>query len=120
MYTTKISGDIHQGDIIAIANGNDFCIGIYYGQGRGGTVQYFSPINVVRSREWWEKAQEDLMYEESGKPWKLTRIWKHYVNAPRDTRIMKLNRENIVEKETEENILKAKEILSEFNIPVNY
>ena len=123
MYTVKQGGDIHRGDLVAISNSNDFCIGIYFGQGRGGTFQYFSPVNVVSSREWWENAQKDKvsnMYTESGKPWKLTRIWKHYVNTPRDTRIIKLNRDNITDQETIENIIKAKEILQEFNITVNY
>jgi hypothetical protein len=120
MYTVKHGGDIHRGDLVAISNSNDFCIGIYFGQGRGGTVQYFSPINVVRSKEYWEKAQGDPMYSENGKLWKLTRIWKHYVNTPRDTRILKLNKENITDQKEIENILKAKEILKEFNIEVNY
>ena len=123
MYTVKHGGDIHRGDLVAISNSNDFCIGIYFGQGRGCTVQYFSPINVVNSRKWWEEAQKDKvsnMYSESGKPWKLTRVWKHYVNTPRDTRILKLNRENITDQQEIENIIKAKEILKEFNIEVNY
>jgi hypothetical protein len=120
MYTVKHGGDIHKGDLVAVCNGNDFCIGIYYGQGRGGTFQYFSPVNVVSSREWWEKANTDPMYSDHNKPWKLTRIWKHYVNTPRDTRVIKLNRDNITDQKEIENIIKAKEILQEFNIPVNY
>jgi len=120
MYKVKQGGDIHRGDLVAISNSNDFCIGIYFGQGRGGTFQYFSPVNVVSSREWWEKANTDPTYTDHNKPWKLTRIWKHHVNTPRDTRIIKLNRENITDQETIENIIKAKEILQEFNITVNY
>ena len=123
MYTVKQGGDIHKGDLVAVCHTNDFVIGIYFGQGRGGTFQYFTPNGVVRSKEWWENAQKNKvsnMYTESGKPWKLTRIWKSYVNAPRDTRILKLNRENITDQQTIENIIKAKEILKEFNITVNY
>jgi hypothetical protein len=120
MYTVKHGGDIHRGDLVAISNGNYFCIGIYYGQGQGGTVQYFSPINVVNSRQWWEKSQKDGAYADNNKPWKLTRIWKHYINTPSDTRILKLNRDNITDKQEIENILEAKEILKEFNIEVNY
>jgi hypothetical protein len=123
MYTVKQGGDIHRGDLVAISNSNDFTVGIYFGQGRGGTFQYYTPHGVVSSRNWWEEAQKDKvskMYTESGKPWKLTRIWKHYVNTPRDTRILKLNRDNITDQETIENIIKAKEILQEFNITVNY
>ena len=123
MYTVIHGGDIHRGDLIAVANGNDFSIGIYFGRGLGGTVQYFTPNGVVSSKEWWEEAQKDKvskMYTESGKPWKLTRIWKSFINTPRDTRILKLNRENITDQGTIEHILKAKEILQEFNITVNY
>jgi len=123
MYTVKQGGDIHRGDLVAVANGNDFTVGIYFGQGRGGTFQYFTPHGVVSSKDWWENAQKDKvsnMYIESGKPWKLTRIWKHFINTPRDTRILKLNRENITDRQTIEDIEKAKEILQEFNITVNY
>jgi hypothetical protein len=54
------------------------------------------------------------------KPFKVTNIWKSYVNTPRDTRILKLNRDNITDQETIEQIISAKEILKEFNITVNY
>ena len=30
MYTVKQGGDIHRGDLVAISNSNDFCIGIYF------------------------------------------------------------------------------------------
>jgi hypothetical protein len=123
MYTVLHGGDIHKGDLIAVSNGNDFSIGIYYGRGSGGTVQYFTPNGVVSSKEWWENAQKDKvskMYTESGKPWKLTRIWKSFINTPRDTRILKLNRDNITNQQTIEQILEAKEIFKEFNITVNY
>jgi hypothetical protein len=123
MYEVKHGGIIQKGDLIAVSNANDFSVGIYYGRGSGGTVQYFTPNGVVSSKEWWEEAQKDKvskMYTESGKPWKLTRIWKSFINTPRDTRILKLNRENITDQGTIEHILKAKEILQEFNITVNY
>ena len=120
MYKVKLGGDIHKGDLVAISNGNDFTVGIYYGQGRGGTVQYYTPSGVVRSKEWWERAKGDTAYADHDKPWKLTRIWKSYVQTPRDTRILKLNRDNITEQEDIENIFKAKEILKEFNIEVNF
>ena len=120
MYTVKNGGDVLRGDLVAVSNSNDFTIGIYFGQGRGGTFQYFTPLGVVQSKQWWEKAQVDKAYTESGKPWKITRIWKCYVNTPRDTRILKLNRDNITDQKTIEDIIKAKEILQEFNITVNY
>ena len=120
MYTVKQGGDIHRGDLVAVSNSNDFTVGIYFGQGRGGTFQYFTPHGVVSSKDWWQEAQKSASYVESNKPWKLTRIWKHYVNTPRDTRIIKLNRDNITDQQTIEQIIKAKEILQEFNITVNY
>lgn len=120
MYSVKHGGDIHQGDLVAIANGNDFEVGIYFGNGRGGTFQYFTPRGTVSSREWWEESQKSANFAMHAKPWKLTRIWKGFINTPRDTRIIKLNRENITDQKTIEDIIKAKEILAEFNITVNY
>ena len=120
MYTVKHGGDIHKGDLVAIANGNDFTLGIYFGQGRGGTFQYFYPHSVVNSKEWYENRAKNLKGVQEVKPFKLTNVWKSYVNTPRDTRIMKLNRENITDQTTIEQILEAKEILKEFNIEVNY
>ena len=87
MYNVKQGGTIQRGDLIAIANGNDLDVAIYFGQGRGGTVQYFSPDGVVKSKEWWEAAQKSTAFAENNKPWKLTRIWKHYLQTPRETRI---------------------------------
>lgn len=120
MYTVKHGGDILRGDLVGVSNGNYFTIGIYFGNGRGGTFQYFTPSGVVNSREWWEKAQKDTKYAEHAKPWKITRIWKSYLNTPSDTRILKLNKDNITDQKEIENIIKAKEILKEFNIEVNY
>lgn len=120
MYTVIHGGDIHRGDLIAVSNGNYFSIGIYYGRGSGGTVQYFTPIGVVSSRDWWKKSQLDKAYALNEKPWKLTRIFKSYINAPSDTRILKLNGDNITDQKEIEQIIEAKEILKEFNITVNY
>ena len=120
MYTVITGGDIHRGDLIAVANSNYFSIGIYYGRGSGGTVQYYAPIGVVSSRNWWEKAQTDKAYAYNGKPWGLNRISKSYINAPSNSRILKLNKENITSPEEIEQLIEAKEILKEFNITVNY
>ncbi len=124
MYANStIGGDIHQGDLVAIANGNDFTVGIYFGRGRGGTVQYYIPRTVVQSREWWENAQKDKdskVYEYVNKPWTLSTIWKAFLNTPRDTRIMKLNKDNITSQQMIDDIQKSKEILAQFNITVNF
>ena len=120
MYTVKHGGDIRQGDLIAVSNGNDFTLGIYCKRGSGGTVQYYMPIGVVQSRKSWEESQTSQSYHMYGKPWTLSRVWKFFMNTPRDTRIIKLNRDNITDQETAETIIKAKEILAEFNITVNF
>lgn len=120
MYTVKHGGDIIKGDLVAVSNGNYFTVGIYFGNGKGGTFQYFTPSGVVESRNWWEKSQTSEAYKMHSKPWKFTRIWKNYINTPSDTRIMKLNKDNITDQKTIEDIIKAKEILQEFNITVNY
>lgn len=121
MYTVKHGGDIHRGDLIAVSTGNDFHIGIYFGKGAAGTtVQYYMPHGVVMSRNAWENAQTDSKYHSYGEPWKLNRVWKCFLNTPRDTRIMKLNRDNITDQTEIDNIEKAKEILAEFNITVNF
>jgi hypothetical protein len=119
MYTVKHGGDIHKGDLVAVCNTNDFCIGIYYGQGKGGTFQYYYPGSVVGHKEAYDNRVQNLGIEKAG-PWKLSKIWKSYVNAPRDTRILKLNRDNITDPQLIEHIEQAKEILKEFNITVNY
>jgi len=121
MYTVKHGGDIHRGDLVAIANGNDIYLGIYFGQGRGGTFQYFYPPAVSNSRDYFEEHKKTK--EANGlpiRPWSIKWIRKDYLQTPRDSRIMKINRDNITDQATIENIIKAKEILQEFNITVNY
>ena len=119
MYTVKQGGDIHRGDLVAVCHTNDFVIGIYFGQGRGGTFQYYHPRSVLSAKEYYENRVKNVGIEKEG-PFKINKLWKSYVNAPRDTRIMKLNRDNITDQQTIEQILEAKEILKEFNITVNY
>ena len=119
MYTVKHGGDIQRGDLVAVSNSNDFCVGIYFGQGRGGTFQYYYPGGVISSKEYYEERLKTHGIEKAGK-FRLGSIWKSYVNTPRDTRIIKLNRDNITDQKEIENIEKAKEILQEFNITVNY
>ncbi len=115
---SKLGGDIHQGDLIAVSNGNDFTVGIYFGRGRGGTVQYYHPSAPVYTQERYDKLTDEQ--KEKNGPLRLGGIWKDYVNAPRDTRIMKLNRDNITDQRMMEDLQKSKEILAQFNITVNY
>lgn len=115
---STIGGDIHQGDLIAVANGNDFTVGIYFGRGRGGTVQYYHPSAPVGVKERYDKLTPEQ--KEIKGPLRFSNIWKDYVNSPRETRIIKLNRENITNPKMIEDLQKSKEILAQFNIIVNY
>jgi len=119
MYRVTNGGDIHKGDLVAISNGNDFSLCIYYGRGLGGTFQYFHPGSPGNSRDWHENRIKSLGSDKV-KPFALRNVMKSFINTPRDTRILKLNRDNITDQKEIENIIKAKEILQEFNIPVNY
>lgn len=119
MYEVKNGGTIQRGDLIAVANGNDFSVGIYYGRGSGGTVQYYMPTVPKYCKERYDERLKAQGAEKVG-PFKLNELWKSFVNTPRDTRIIKLNRDNITDQKQIENILEAKEILKEFNITVNY
>jgi hypothetical protein len=119
MYTVKHGGTIQKGDLVAVCNTNDFCIGIYYGRGKGGTFQYFYPGAAIHAKDSYDNKVLNHGIETVG-PFKIGSIWKCYVNSPRDTRIMKLNRDNITDQQTIDQILESKEILKEFNIEVNY
>jgi hypothetical protein len=118
MYTVKHGGDILKGDLIAVSNGNDFSIGIYYGRGSGGTVQYYGPTVPKYCKQRHEERVKKI--GDAAGQFKLNHLWKSFINTPRDTRILKLNRDNITDQKTIETILEAKEILKEFNIEVNY
>ena len=119
MYNVKIGGDIKKGDLIAVANSNDFRVGIYFGRGIGGTVQYYHPSVAPYAKEAYENRLLNHGIEKVG-PFKIGLIYKDYVNTPRDTRILKLNRENITDQNMVEAIEESKQILKQFNIDVNY
>ena len=121
MYKVRFGETIEKGDLIAIANGNDFSLGIYYGRGMGGTVQYYMPSGIKHAMQYFNDTTAQLVAEgKPTEPLKLNRFWKCYVNTPRDTRIMKLNRENITSQTDIEDIREAKEALKNFNIDVKY
>jgi len=121
MYKVRFGETIEKGDLIAVANGNDFSLGIYYGRGMGGTVQYYMPNAVKHCMERFKvKMAERVANGKETEPLKLNNFWKCYVNTPRETRIMKLNRENITNPTDIEDIRVAKEALKNFNIDVNY
>lgn len=119
MYTVKNGGDIHRGDLIAVSNSNDFTIGIYFGRGSGGTIQYYRYSTPKYCKERYDNRVTSVGAEKAG-PFTIKHLWKDFLNTPRDTRIIKLNRDNITDQKQIEDILIAKEILKEFNIEVNY
>jgi len=89
MYNVRFGETIEKGDLIAIANGNDFSLGIYYGRGSGGTGQYYTPNAAKHCMERFNLKTAELTAQ--GKPTdpiKLNSFWKCYINIPSDTRIM--------------------------------
>ena len=120
MYTVKNGGDIHKGDLVAIANSSYMSIGIYIGRGQGGTVQYLWPGSATAARDWHEEKLKNWKGDKPMKPLTISQMGKSFVNSPSATRILKLNRENITDQETIESLLTDKEILKEFNIILNY
>ena len=119
MYNSTLGGNIQKGDLIAVANGNDFRVGIYFGRGSGGTVQFYHPSVAPYAKDAYKDRVAIHGVDKVG-PFKIGLIYKDYVNTPRDTRIMKLNRDNITDQKMTEDIEKSKEILKQFNIDVNY
>jgi hypothetical protein len=119
MYVVKNGGTINKGDLIAVSNSNDFNVGIYFGRGIGGTVQYYGIGTAVYCKERHDVRVIEQGAEAAGE-FKLNHLWKEFINTPRDTRILKLNRDNITNQIDIENILESKEILRQFNIEVNF
>ena len=119
MYEVTIGGILEKGDMIAVSTGGDFYIAVYLGMGCN-TVQYYLPQYVIHNKERYDKLPEVNAKGEKKKPFSLKHIWKGYVNAPRKSRIIKLNRNNFTDVEQIQEIEKAKEILKELGINVNY
>lgn len=122
-------GKLKQGDLIAIANGNTIQFGWFAGQGRG-TLQYWYVSQPASSyehyQEWLNSPEHERskhyskMYE---KGFTAKLIWKSYINAVHDTRVMKVtNPEDVFPAEkkgwhfTLEEYEKSKEVLIKLNI----
>jgi len=125
MRTLKYGGDLYPGDFVAISNGNHITFGWYAGDGRGGTLQYYywgSPGNVYDTyQEWLLQSDEEKkknwrtkMYE---KGFTTKCLWKSYINAVHQSRVIKLtNVEDIfTEQEDREIYEKSKEVLLTLN-----
>jgi hypothetical protein len=119
MYTVRNGEDLQRGDLIAIAGERQIEIGIYFGRGRGGTVQYYNIRSAPGCEYRHEERVKSLGAEKVG-PFKLNHIWKSYVNSPSAWRFMKLYKNNITNIEDLTNIEESKRILEQFGITVNY
>jgi hypothetical protein len=121
MYTVINGGDIHKGDLIAVANGSYMSIGIYLGRGQGGSVQYLWPGSATSAKDWHDKENRaSVGLPPANKPLKISQMGKNFLISPTPERIIKLNKENITDQETIERLLTDKEVLKEFNIELNY
>ena len=120
MYTVNNGGEIHKGDLIAVANGSYMSIGIYIGRGQGGTVQYLWPGSATAARDWHEEKLKNWKGDKPMKPLTISQMDKSFINSPTGSRIIKLNKENITDQETIERLLTDKEVLREFSIELNY
>lgn len=124
MRKLKFGGDLHPGDFIAIAENNRMSFGWYFGDGRG-TLQYFyymSPANTYEYYEDWEKLSDvdkpkSWNHKKFSRGFTLKCIWKSYVNAVHDSRIVKINNpeEIFTTQEDRENYEKSKEVLIKLN-----
>ena len=120
MYTVTNGGDIHKGDLIAVASSSYMSIGIYIGRGLGGSLQYLWPGSATAQRDWHEEQLKNWKGDKPMKPLRISQMGKNFINSPTGSRIIKLNKENITDQETIERLLTDKEVLREFNITVNY
>jgi hypothetical protein len=120
MIEVNNGGEIQRGDLIGVASGNSISIGIYFGRGKRGTVQYLWPGSATYQKSIHEEALRQWKGDKPMRPLTLSQMSKYYINTPDRHRIIKLNRDNITNQETIERLLTDKEVLKEFKITVNY
>lgn len=103
--TTRYSGNLKIGDFIIISNNNYLSLGFYAGSGQGGTLQYYCLDGLSR--------RYDLMMKGEKLEKKL---YKFYLNSPRETRTIKYDVNLIEDEETIEKYYQSIEILKKYNI----
>lgn len=120
----KYGGQIERGDLIAVSNGNHIHFGWYAGTGRG-TLQYWwilQPANAYDNYQDWLKLPEDKRSRWNNKRFEKgftsKCIYKSYINAVHDTRVMKItNPEDVfTAPKDREAYEKSKEALITLNI----
>jgi len=119
MYTVRNGDDLQRGDLITIAGERQIELGIYFGRGKSGTVQYYSIHAAPGSEHRHDERTKSLGAEKTG-PFTLNKIWKSYVNSPSKWRFIKLYKNNITNIDDLTNIEESKRILEQFGITVNY
>jgi hypothetical protein len=75
-FRSAWTGIIRKGDLVAIAYDNYMVLAIYIGRGKTGTVQYYSLYSL------------NNFYKENRN---LDNYSKSYVNAPHESRVIKVN-----------------------------
>lgn len=78
MFNNKYTIPIKKGDIVGIAHDNYIQLGIYIGRGKTGSLQYYSI---------WGLSERERVDPHS----KMNRYEKAYINAPHETRIVKIH-----------------------------
>lgn len=119
MYTVRNGEDLQRGDLIAVSGYNHIELGIYFGRGQSGTVQYYQ-ISSAPGCEYRHNEKTTNLGAEKVGPFKLNHIWKSYVNSPSAWRFMKLYKNNITNIDDITNIEESKKVLEQFGITVNY
>ena len=125
MRTLKYGGELHSGDFVAISNGNHISFGWYVGDGRG-TLQFYyigGPGRTYKEYRAWltlsdvEKSKNKWMSKRFEKGFTTKCLWKSYINAVHDTRVIKItNPEDIfTTKEDREQYEQSKEALITLN-----
>ena len=93
----KYGGKLEFGDLIAISNGNYLHFGFYAGKGRN-TLQYYglwAPTSAYETYNNWLISNDEVkakhwMTKKYSKGFTSKCIWKSYINAVHDTRVMKI------------------------------
>jgi len=88
---TKYTGEIELEDLILVGSYGGMDAGFYAGQGKTGTLQYYTLYSLSN---WFDKIQTKNSDEKS-KP------WKSYINTPQGWRVAKLHPDNLADEHIE-------------------
>ena len=124
MRTLQYGGDLYIGDFIGISVANIMDFGWYCGDGKGGTLQYYSlraPKYRYEDYEVWTKLPADQQKKWYPRcytnGWTIKCLWKSHINSVHNTRVIKLpHPEDIfTDKQDREIYEKSKEVLIKLN-----